>query len=158
MEILIGPSVRDTARIPLAAVFRHQLSAPVEFDLGMVDEMLAGKLRTLCAARGLLLRSLEDLFFHPNPPVELLELAKQFAKACHEHPESPLPPDVATALYLTSIVVALVRCGRRITTLDDASLRSGIEWLISRNWIDDRLRELLREGSRTIGASTGSSP
>ena len=138
----------------LDAILKHQLRAPIQFDLECLDPTLAGKLQTLCAAEGLLLRSFEDLFFHPNPPLELLELTKQFAKACRLHPDSPLPEEVSILLYFASIAVARMRCGRRITDLDDVSLRRSLQWLIEQSWLEENLRLLLVEALGHLDKTT----
>ena len=130
----------------LGAVLGHQLSAPVEFDLGGLDQGMPRKLGTLASAEGLLLKSFDDLLHHPNPPVELLELTKEFAKSHKNHPDSPLPWEVATLLYFGSIVVAMMRCNTRITELDDGALRSGVAWAIEQPWVDQRTRSLFEEG------------
>ena len=130
----------------LAAILRHQLSAPVQFDLGGLEKGLARKLAALSEAEGLLVRSFADLLFHPSPPLELLELTKRFAKSCRTHPHGPLPREIASLLYYASIVVAMLRCGKRITTLDDASLRRGVEWLLGQPWLEDKTRAILKEG------------
>lgn len=130
----------------LGAVLSHQLSAPVAFDLGRLDAGLAKELRVASAAKGLLLRSFNDLFQHPCPPVELLSLVKDFAKRHLAHPASPLPPQIARVLYFVSISVALARCGRRITRLDDARLRSGIEWAMAQPWVGESTKGLLSQG------------
>ena len=130
----------------LGAIFQHQLSAPVELDLGNLEPGLGPKLRMLASSQGLLLNSFRDLLQHPNPPIELLRLTKEFAKACRDHPESPLPPEIATVLYYASITVALTRCGRRISGLDDAALRGGLEWAVSQPWVDESTRALLQQG------------
>src|SRR5208337_2933814 len=72
----------------LAAIFRHQLSAPVMLDLGGFDPGAAVKLKVLSEAQGLLLKSFSELFEHPAPPIELLEATKEFAKLNLDHPES----------------------------------------------------------------------
>src|SRR5208337_2900138 len=71
----------------LAAIFRHQMSAPVLVDLGGFDPRTAARLKNLSEAQSLVLRSFADLFRHPSPPVEVLELVKDFAKANMDHPE-----------------------------------------------------------------------
>ena len=76
-------------------------------------------------AQGLLLKSFADLFHHPAPVIELLELAKDFAKANMDHPESGLPGEIAATLYYTSIAAALVRLDARISQLADADLQRG---------------------------------
>jgi len=130
----------------LGAILRHQLSAPVQFDLQSMDRTLADRLSRVCESHGLLLKSFADLLFHPSPPLELLELTKQFAKACRNHPDSPLPHDVAMVLYLASIVTAMLRCGRRITNMNDQALCDSLEWAIRKPWLDERLRSLLNQG------------
>ena len=137
----------------LGAVLSHQLSAPVGFDLGRLAPTLADRLRVASAAEGLLLRSFNDLFQHPCPHVELLLLVKDFAKRHLAHPASPLPPQIARVLYFASISVALVRCGRRITRLDDARLRGGIEWAMAQPWVDESTRGLLSQGLDALEGS-----
>ena len=75
----------------LSAIFRHQMSAPILVDLGGFDPATAVRLKTLSEAQSLLLKSFSDLFHHPVPPLELLSLTKDFAKANMDHPESSLP-------------------------------------------------------------------
>jgi hypothetical protein len=111
----------------------------------------------LCGARGLLLSSFADLLHHPRPPLEMLRMTKRFAKAARHHPDSPLPPQVANVLYYASIAAALLRCGRRISELDDASLQKGLAWCTSRDWVDAPLRGLLREAEAGLVSGAFSS-
>jgi hypothetical protein len=127
----------------LAAIFRHQISAPMLVDLGTFDARTAAKLRTLSEAQGLLLKSFADLLHHPMPPVELLELVKDFAKANLDHPESGLPSEIASALYYCSIAAALVHLDTRISQLPDADLQRGLRWTSEQGWLDDRTKGLL---------------
>src|SRR5271168_3421986 len=82
----------------LAAIFKHQMSAPIMVDLASFDQETASRLKNLSEAQGLLLKSFADLFAHPAPPVELLILIKDFAKANRDQPGSGLPPEIATTL------------------------------------------------------------
>jgi hypothetical protein len=147
---------REWGEEELGAVMRHQLSSPVQFDLQTLGVGAASQLRTLCAAEGLLVQSFNDLLFHPHPPIELLEMTKRFAKASHGHADAIVPKDVALLLYYSSILVALMRCGKRITGLDDAELASGVRWALDRPWIDEPMRKMLGEGLEkiTAGAKT----
>jgi hypothetical protein len=131
----------------LGAVFQHQMAAPVWVDLGALTPGAADKLKILVAANNLLLRSFRDLFQHPAPPLELLELVKDFAKLNRDQPESVLPTEVATVLYFLSIAAALTRCSRRITTLGDRQLREGFAWSLRQRWIDETARALLESAS-----------
>jgi hypothetical protein len=127
----------------LAAIFRHQLSAPVMVDLGGFDPGAAVQLKIVTEAQGLLLKSFAELFEHPAPPLELLVAAKNFAKLNLDHPESYLPSEIAAAIYYTSIAAALVRLNERITQLPDADVRRGLLWVRGQDWVDGKTRALL---------------
>jgi hypothetical protein len=143
----------------LAAIFRHQMSAPMLVDLGTFDPRTATRLRTLSEAQGLLLRSFADLFHHPAPLIELLELVKDFAKANMNHPESGLPDEIATALYYTSIAASLVRLDARISQLPDADLQRGLRTTLEQAWLDERTRTLLAQAlDKVSGGQKGVVP
>ncbi len=134
------------------AILRHQLNAPLDYDLNTVDPGMTAKLQTWSTAGGQPLTTFGDLLRHPRPPLQLLEYLKQFGKTHRNDPESPLPRDIATLLYYAGIVVALIRCRRRITQLDDHSLRRGIEWAIAQPWVEESTRSIFREGLAFIVA------
>ena len=90
------------------------------------------------------LRTFGDLLHHRQPPLELLELTKRFAKDCRKHPDGSLPDEIATALYFLSIAAAIVKCGRRITGMDDQSLAYSLDWTLKQAWLDEPLGELLQ--------------
>ena len=134
----------------LAAIFRHQMSAPMLVDLSGFDSRTAMRLRTLSEAQGLLLKSFADLFQHSSPLIELLELVKDFAKANLDHPESGLPREIAAALYYASIAAALVRLDARISQLPDADLQRGLRWAMGQAWLDEKAKELLTQASGKV--------
>jgi hypothetical protein len=141
----------------LGAIFRHQLSAPILVDLGGLDSVTAARLKLLAEAQSLLLKSFSDLLLHPAPPVELLSLTKDFAKANMDHPESSLPKEVAAVLYYASISAALVRRGERISQLKDAELERGLRWAKDQPWVDKQIQQLLVHALNKIpGAGTES--
>ena len=127
----------------LVAIFRHQMSAPVLVDLGGFDPGTAVRLKTLSEAQGLLLKSFSDLFHHSSPPIELLRLTKEFAKANMDRPESGLPTEIVSVLYYTSIAAALVRLDARISQLNEADLRHGLLWAREQAWVDEETKALL---------------
>ena len=129
----------------LAAIFRHQMSAPMLVDLGTFDARTAVKLRSASDAQGLLLKSFADLVHHPSPVAELLVLVKDFAKANLDHPDSGLPGEIATALYYTSIAAALVRLDERISQLADADLQRGLRRTLKQTWLDEKTKDLLAQ-------------
>jgi hypothetical protein len=131
----------------LGAILRHQLATSVEFDLGSLDPGSQRLLRAAAACGGGGgIRTFGELFAHPQPPVSLLVLTKTFAKSNLSHPDSPLPPEIATVLYYASIVVALVRCDRQITELTQSELACGLEQLLDQPWLEPRLLALFEAG------------
>ena len=115
----------------------------MQVDLGTFDPKTAGSLKIQSEAQGLLLKSFGDLFRHPSPPVDLLKLVKDFAKANLDHPASGMPGEIATALYYASIAVALVNLNQRISQLPDADLRRGsLKRVKEQPWLDEQTKEL----------------
>jgi hypothetical protein len=139
----------------LGAILEHQLAAPLECDLSGLDNGLAEWLDEPGEAGDRPLGTFGDLLRHPSPPLRLLELTKEFAKARRSHPRSPLPDEIATVLYFLSIAAAMTRCGTRITRMDDHSLEYGLKWALKQPWLDDSSRGLLEEGLQAIGRSGG---
>lgn len=127
----------------LAGMLDHQLSAPLLFDLGKLrgGSALAG----LLAGTSAPISSFRDLFLHPAPPLELILLAKEFAKDAAGSADGKLPAEISTLMYYTSIGVARLRCGKRITKMDDARLREGLRWAMSLMWVEAPFRNLLRQ-------------
>lgn len=136
----------------LAAVLRHQLRAPVVFDLGTLGETAQARLQKVFETRRKPGLSFGELLHAPKPSVRLLKLTKQFAKAHRAHPESPLPVEVAAVLYFATILVARLRRRRRISDLHDADLRRGLRWTIRQPWVDEETRNLCQEGLRYLDA------
>jgi hypothetical protein len=129
----------------LAAIFLHQLGASLILDLGGFDPLASDRVKRLCAARDLPLKSFKDLFHHPAPPRELLVLTKNFAKANMVRTESPVPGEIATALYYLSIAAGMVHLGVRISKLSDSDMRRSLTWIKGRPWIDGETSKLLDE-------------
>jgi hypothetical protein len=137
----------------LSAIFRHQMAAPILVDLAGFDPAVAGRLKKLTQAQSLLLSSFLDLFLHESPPVELLSLTKDFAKANMEHPESSLPNEVAAVLYYAAIAAALARLDERISQLPDPDLRRGMAWAKEQSWVDPQIRQLLAKAISKLSPS-----
>jgi hypothetical protein len=128
----------------LQAVLRHQLASPLDAALG---DSIGRKLAAIDSADSQPLPvSLAELLHHPHPPLALLETLKDFSKSHALEAQSPLPREIAMLLYYSAIIVALTRCGSRITGLSDAELRHGIEGMLDCHWIDGDARRLLEQG------------
>lgn len=136
----------------LGDVLEHQLNTALEADLAGLRPGLRGRLAELNAADGPRITTFRDLFVHPRPPLELLELTKQFAKRCRSNRDAPLPEDIATVLYLAAIVAAITCLGARITKLSNEGMRHGLAWALRQTWLDETIRALLERG---VEAFTG---
>ena len=134
----------------LAAIFKHQVSAPMLVDLRGFDPRIATRLQMLGESQGLLLKSFSNLIHHSSPPIELLELVKDFAKANIDRPESGLPSEIASVLYYLSIASALVHLDARISKLMDADLHRGLSWARGQAWLDDPSGQLLVQAMEKI--------
>lgn len=132
----------------LGAILRHQLDSPLVADLRL-DEVVETEVGGKPPERASL-QTFSELFHNPQPPIHLLRLTKEFGKKNRSNPNSALPHEIATVLYFVSIFIALLRCGERITSLDNASLRRGAEWIIAQNWVDEATRSIVRESLHRI--------
>ena len=139
----------------LSALLRHQMTAPLHVDLIHLERGLALKVRNLAEAEGLTLKSFGDLLAHPNPPLELLKATKDFAKACRLSPRSPIPHEIASVLYFSSIAAALVHRRRRITGLSDTAVSEGLSWVAGRPWIDTATRSLAESALSLLNPAHG---
>jgi len=148
----------------LGAILQHQLDAPLEFDLSRLGPSPLASVRGPEKGTGPICRNgpagalhkldlspfpntihtFRDLFHHPSPPVELLEWTKAFAKSCRSRDDGPVPDEVATVIYFLSIVTAMSRCGKRISQLDDQSLRYGLRWALKQPWVDEATKGCFR--------------
>jgi hypothetical protein len=136
----------------LGAIFRHQLAAPILVDLGGFDAANAARLKMIAEAQNLLLKSFSDLLLHSTPPVELLRLAKDFAKANMDRPDGSLPKEVAAILYYASISTAFLRLDERISQLKDTDLERGLCWAKSQPWINQQIQQLLGDALDKLNA------
>jgi hypothetical protein len=126
------------------------MAVPLEFDLGNVKDSA-----TIAGPRPMLSTTFANLLQHPKPHLAMLQRVKRFAKACRNDPHGPLPQEVATVLYFASLVAALLRHQQRITSLDDAALRQGVEWVLAQQWIDDSTRSLFQEALSYLSQDAG---
>ena len=134
----------------LEAALEEQITSPIQFELAALKAADAEALRARAAAHGLVLKSLQDLFQHPKPPLELLILTKEFFKANIDRPQPGLPAEVAQALYFQSMAVAWLRHHKRISSLSDAQLLSAMEWVREQRWIPEELFSLAEQTIKTL--------
>jgi hypothetical protein len=127
-------------------VLRHQLGAALREDLGRFAPASADPTPA----------TFGELLHHPDPPLELLEGVRRFAKAQRDQVGSALPEEVAAVLYYAAIVAARLRCRQRLSHLDDDALAAGLRWALGQPWLDDPTRTLLRVGLDAVAPGSGS--
>jgi hypothetical protein len=131
---------------------RHQLLAPLEFDLLSLGLNAAEKKSvTHSGNRQAHLTTFGDLFQAPDPPSALLKLSHRFfkQKVTNHHTDSS-EHKIAYVFYLLSIILARVRTGERISKLTDKQLLDSIQLEASLPWVDPQIKELLVEGRNRI--------
>jgi hypothetical protein len=134
------------------AILRHQLAARIEADLPDTEPGQEPSHEAPRNRNGPCSLTFAELFERPDPPLALLRRVKDFAKAHRDAPRSAYPPDIAALLYYASIAAALVRRGKRITSLDDQTLRQGFDWCLKCDWIVEPLRALFTAALHAISA------
>ena len=126
----------------LADILQHQLQAPLLADLRPHASQIQSLGLENRGPDAMPLDTFGDLLSHPCPTLDLLRLAKDFAKGADSRINDPLPAAIAQALYLLVIAAALLAHGERITSMDDAALREGLAWVASQKWVDRSQRRI----------------
>ncbi len=147
-------AVDDTAAAVWApaemeAMWRHQLAAPIEADL-YDNQNLESKSRQSPEMQAFGEKSFHDLLHHPQPPLELLKLAKDFAKQILAHSEDPQLTEVARALYYASYAAALIRWQQPIGRMGNERLERGFEWSLKQPWLDSQTKKLIAAARDTL--------
>jgi hypothetical protein len=136
----------------LGGILRHQLATSVQLDLEGLGTTFKMRLAALPISQQPGKLTFGELFHLAKPSVELLNLVKQFAKASRVREETVLPAEIATVIYLASIVVARLRYGKRISEQSDEALSYGIQWVIDQPWVDETTRQLFRTALKHFSA------
>jgi hypothetical protein len=134
----------------MGAVFSHLWQADLADELAALGPGVSTRASHLAESHDPPIRTLGDLMQSPSPPVELLDMAREFAKACNRRRRFSLPPDVSAALYYLCIGAAAARCRRWITRLPAAEVRGGLQWVLSRDWLPPCARELAAEALKRL--------
>ncbi|MEF8788136.1 MAG: hypothetical protein V5A84_03620 [Planctomycetota bacterium] len=108
----------------------------------------------LCRKQDPPIRTVRDLLLHPSPPVGVLIILKNAAKASRNSPEGPLSDRASTALYLAAIGIAWLRCRELITTLDIQSLDENLSWAARQSWDDPEIIEALEYAAAQARSSS----
>lgn len=131
----------------MKAMWLHQLAAPLEADLGamtMVNNAQAAALKNFAG------KTFKDLLSHAEPPMALLELAKEFAKQTLKDSDEKQLKEIASVLYYAAYAVALTRCGKSLGSLQGHHLVSGFSWGLERPWLDETTKALLTVARKQV--------
>jgi len=134
----------------LGAIWRHQMSAPLLFDLGDLTPKARDTISGVTASSNFPLHSFADLLNHPSPPIELLLFTKEFAKSVRAGDDAAFAAGPATVLYFSAIALGLLRANRRITEMDSAALEKGLRWCAAQPWLDAYTRSLFDDALRHV--------
>ena len=132
---LATPKAEPWAPEELKAIFEYQMSQPPP---GAAD---VGRAACKCFLQ---------LLRHPQPPLALLKLSKEFAKTSRADPVYALPERVLASIYYLSIAAALVRCQARISSLSNPQLAQGFARVAAEPWMNAEFKELLREALQAV--------
>ncbi len=132
----------------LAAMVRHQMEAPLHFDLTSFElkgRRAEARTETLTSAAKARIESFQDLLFHPEPPLETLRLSKDFFKARTKALKKDSPEwQMAYLFYLLSILAAGSRAPQ-LSNLTPGDLRKATKWALDQKWVDERTKRLLSQ-------------
>jgi hypothetical protein len=145
MNIEGNPRHGDWRSEELGEVLRHQLEAPLVFDLGSFAAGESGRTTLPHDMATGEVSNFGALFLHPNPPLPLLQLTKRFAKTSDRREANPLPAEVAMVLYYAAIVAARLRHDARISRMSEQTLAEGTAWVLLQEWVTPPLRDLFVE-------------
>lgn len=129
----------------MGALLQHQLVSPLESELRSVHTNLLKEFQRKTQGADKPPRNCRELFLAKQPDPDVLRITKDFAKLCRQSDTNPVPEQIPTVIYFTSIAMAEVKCSARITSLPNSRIRSGLQWTIAQEWISPELRDLLQE-------------
>ncbi len=129
----------------LTEMFAHQLSASLMDDLQNLNGVDLDQLYAWVTSVNPPITTFGDLFFHANPPIELLKQTKEYAKACRDDVSCLIPDSIASTLYYACLAVGRTRCGIWLTTMSPAAIRQGFRWAVDQPWVEPDLRSIFTQ-------------
>ncbi len=122
----------------LGDILIHQMQAPLETDLQLAAARKGAGGAETAFTPGVPgdIRSFDQLLHHPEPPLRLLRLCKEFGRDNRISSGGALPDEVAAVIYYAAIFTALLRRGVKITSLSRGEIMAGIRWVKAQTWID----------------------
>lgn len=145
LMLLRGTTPELWSEEDLGAILCHQLAVPLVFALGEDD----GGDRHEAGCESSDIASFGELFRAADPPRDMLDLAKRFAKDAMNDPQRGLPREVAQVLYYLAIATAH-RVGYRISTLAEVELAQGVRWSLGQRWVRGETRACLQASAKHL--------
>jgi DNA-directed RNA polymerase specialized sigma24 family protein len=129
----------------------HLLRQPLAVILNDLDDGIPLLLaRAEAAKSGEPLTTLNDLFGHSSPPLELLNGIKRWARRAVRDDASYLPSELCSLIYFAAIAAALVRYDRRITKSDDTTLEFGFRRVLMQPWQCSSMNGLIAAAMQSL--------
>jgi len=133
----------------MQAMWSHQMSALLETDLGELAAVKSGQESPLPSFAG---KTFRELFSHPEPPLALLKLTKEFAKRTLKDSDDKQLKEIASALYYATYAAALTRCSKSLGSLAGHNLVAGFSWALERPWLDEPTTTLIQSALKQVTA------
>jgi hypothetical protein len=85
-----------------------------------------------------------EVLLHPTPDMARLREIKDYAKSLRDDPDSGMPSEICHVLYYAAIAAAQLNTRDLLTSLDFESLRRGLAWTLTLQWLPQSLNELFQ--------------
>jgi hypothetical protein len=134
----------------MKAMWLHQMATSLEIELGTITpEQASGSQQASFEGK-----TFRDLLAHPEPPLRLLEMIKEFSKRTLKESDDKQWKEIASGLYYASYAAALTRCGKSLGSLKDHHLVAGFGWALDRSWLDEQTRALIAQAVKQVAAKS----
>ena len=137
----------------LAAMVRHQLSAPLVADLKAGNSGPSepeGLHQRLAAAAAIGIMSFGDLLFHQKPPGELLKASKEFFKRRCARIRKGSPDWMIAFLFYNLSILAARQHNVSISRLTPADLLAFTKWAIKQEWVNATIKDFLLRSAESL--------
>ena len=133
-----------------AASFQLQMALPLRTALADVSPRMTALLSLVAGENDQPIVTLGDLFEHPQPPIEILQIVKEWATQCMQKKNDDIPPRVAPVIYLAAVAAAFVKCQHRLTRSDDTDLQVTFRQALGTSWITGSVRHLFQNALQRL--------
>ena len=146
-QLLDSPSPEQYSDADCKEIWSDINSMSIEQFTIAVDPSLEPAFRGLSNWGGEPLTKVSDLWTHPNPPLELLQAIKRFAKRQGKEQEARVsyPREICITLYNASIATVWLRMDTRITRDSPERILQRLPIVLSLPWLDRLVRSLLEQ-------------